>query len=61
MYGVSALSPVIEQPTLIGACAVCEIKDAQEAGYLETQELTPDPKGYLKIVNMAQSKRLRKT
>jgi len=36
------------------------LKDAQQAGYLELQELKPDAKGYLKVVNMAQTKRLRK-
>jgi coenzyme F420 hydrogenase subunit beta len=36
------------------------LKNAQKAGYLEIRELKSDAKGYLKIVKMAESKRLRK-
>ena len=36
------------------------LTNAEKAGYLETRELKPDERGYLKVVNMAQSKRLRK-
>jgi len=36
------------------------LRDAEKAGYLETRELTPDKKGYLKVMKMAESKRLRK-
>jgi coenzyme F420 hydrogenase subunit beta len=36
------------------------VKNAEKAGYIELRELKPDEKGYLKVVNMAQTKRLRK-
>ena len=36
------------------------LKNAEKAGYLELRELTPDAKGYLKVVKMAEMKRLRK-
>jgi len=36
------------------------LRDAEKAGYLETSELKPDAKGYLKVVKMAETKRLRK-
>ena len=36
------------------------LKNAERAGYVELQELKPDDKGYQKVVNMAQAKRLRK-
>ena len=36
------------------------LKNAEKAGYLELRELKPEEKGYLKVANMAQSKRLRK-
>jgi coenzyme F420 hydrogenase subunit beta len=36
------------------------LKDAESAGYLELRELKPEDKGYLKVVNMSQTKRLRK-
>lgn len=35
------------------------LKDAEQTGYLEIKELAPDSKGYLKVVNMAQAKRMR--
>jgi coenzyme F420 hydrogenase subunit beta len=37
------------------------LRDAEKAGYVETRELKPDAKGYLKVVKMAETKRLRKT
>jgi coenzyme F420 hydrogenase subunit beta len=37
------------------------LKNAEKAGYIETRELKPDAKGYLKVVKMAEVKRLRKT
>jgi coenzyme F420 hydrogenase subunit beta len=37
------------------------LKNAEKAGYLETRELKPDAKGYLKVVKMAEAKRLRKS
>jgi coenzyme F420 hydrogenase subunit beta len=37
------------------------LKNAERAGYLETRELKPDAKGYLKVVKMAETKRLRKS
>jgi coenzyme F420-reducing hydrogenase beta subunit len=36
------------------------LKNAETAGYLELRELKPDEKGYLKVVNMAQTKRMRR-
>jgi len=36
------------------------LTNAVKAGYLETRELKPDSKGYLKVAKMAESKRLRK-
>jgi coenzyme F420 hydrogenase subunit beta len=36
------------------------LKEAQKAGHLETRELKPEEKGYLRVVKMAQAKRLRK-
>jgi coenzyme F420 hydrogenase subunit beta len=36
------------------------LKNAEKAGFLEIRELKPEEKGYLKVVNMAQAKRLRK-
>jgi coenzyme F420 hydrogenase subunit beta len=36
------------------------LRNAQEAGYLEVNELKPDGKGFLKLVKMAETKRLRK-
>ena len=36
------------------------LKKAEEAGYLETRELIPDAKGYIKVVKMAEAKRTRK-
>ena len=36
------------------------LRNAEKAGYLETHELKPDAKGYMKIVKMAEAKRLRK-
>jgi coenzyme F420 hydrogenase subunit beta len=36
------------------------LKDAEKAGYLEVRELKSEEKGYLKVVKMAQAKRLRK-
>jgi coenzyme F420 hydrogenase subunit beta len=36
------------------------LRDAEKAGYLETRELRSDEKGYLKVVKMAEAKRLRK-
>lgn len=36
------------------------LKNAEKAGYIELRELKPEEKGYLKVVNMAQTKRLRK-
>jgi len=36
------------------------LKNAEKAGYVELRDLKPDEKGYLKVVNMAQAKRLRK-
>jgi coenzyme F420 hydrogenase subunit beta len=36
------------------------LRNAEQAGYIETSELKPEEKGYLKVVKMAQSKRLRK-
>jgi len=36
------------------------LKNAEKAGYIELRELKSDEKGYLKVVNMAQTKRLRK-
>jgi coenzyme F420 hydrogenase subunit beta len=37
------------------------LKDAEKAGYLETRELKSDSKGYLKVLKMAETKRLRKS
>jgi coenzyme F420 hydrogenase subunit beta len=37
------------------------LKNAERAGYVETRELKPDAKGYLKVVKMAETKRLRKS
>lgn len=37
------------------------LKNAEKAGYIELRELKPEEKGYLKVVNMAQTKRLRKS
>ena len=37
------------------------LKAAEKAGYLEVRELKPDAKGYLKVIKMAEAKRLRKT
>jgi coenzyme F420 hydrogenase subunit beta len=36
------------------------LKNAEKAGYLETGELKTDAKGYLKVIKMAETKRLRK-
>jgi len=36
------------------------LKSAEKAGYVELRELKPDEKGYLKVVKMAETKRLRK-
>lgn len=36
------------------------LENAEVAKYLELRELKPEEKGYQKIVNMAQAKRLRK-
>ncbi len=36
------------------------LKNAEKAGYIELRELKPEEKGYLKVVNMTQTKRLRK-
>ena len=36
------------------------LKNAEKAGFLELRELKPEDKGYVKVVNMAQAKRLRK-
>lgn len=36
------------------------VKNAEKAGYIELRELKPEEKGYLKVVSMAQTKRLRK-
>jgi len=36
------------------------LKRAEREGYLELRELKPEEKGFLKVVNMAQAKRLRK-
>ncbi len=36
------------------------LKNAEKAGYIELRELKSDEKGYLKVVNMAQTKKLRK-
>jgi coenzyme F420 hydrogenase subunit beta len=36
------------------------LRNADKAGYLELRELTPDAKGYLKVVKMAEGKRTRK-
>jgi len=36
------------------------LANAVKAGYLEIRELKPDAKGYLKVVKMAEAKRLRK-
>jgi coenzyme F420 hydrogenase subunit beta len=35
------------------------LKNAEKAGYLQLRELKPEEKGFLKVANMAQSKRLR--
>ncbi len=35
------------------------LKNAEKAGYVELRKLKPDEKGYLKVVNMSQTKRLR--
>jgi coenzyme F420 hydrogenase subunit beta len=36
------------------------LRNAEKAGYLETRELKPEDKGYIKVVKMAEAKRLRK-
>jgi len=36
------------------------LRNAEKAAYLETRELNPDAKGYLKVVKMAEAKRTRK-
>ena len=36
------------------------LREAEKAGYLEIRELKPDAKGYLKVVKMAETKRVRK-
>ena len=36
------------------------LRNAEKAGYLETRELKSDAKGYIKVVKMAEAKRLRK-
>jgi coenzyme F420 hydrogenase subunit beta len=36
------------------------LRNAEKAGYLEIRELKPDTKGHLKVVKMAETKRLRK-
>jgi coenzyme F420 hydrogenase subunit beta len=36
------------------------LRNAAKAGYLETRELKPDAKGYIKVVKMAEAKRMRK-
>ena len=36
------------------------LRNAEKAGYLELRELKRDDKGYMKVVNMAQTKRLRR-
>jgi len=36
------------------------LRNAEKAGYLEILELKPDAKGYLRVVKMAEAKRMRK-
>ncbi len=36
------------------------LKNAEKAGFLELRELKPEEKGYIKVTNMSQAKRLRK-